>query len=175
VLTTKCEKLAERLKILRNLGLETRDNCVEWASNSRLDSMQAAMLTVKMKYLRKWTDNRRQNAQIYREKLGSIDEIILPPEEKTYERSVYHTFVIKAKNRDNLMSYLRENGIGTAVHYPVPIHLTAVGSKLGYPLGSFPTCEAQAKSILSLPVYPEMTKENLNLVCTRIKEFYTKY
>lgn len=174
MITTNCEKIAKRLQIMRNLGLETRDNCVEWSSNSRLDSLQAAILLVKLKYFEEWTEGRRQNATFYRDTLGSLKGVTLPSEEKVFERPVYHTFVIQAEERDRLILYLREKGIGTAIHYPVPIHLSDVGKELGYPLGSFPISETQSKSILSLPVYPEVTKEKLNWVCENIKNFYSK-
>lgn len=174
MVTTNDQDVYERLKIMRNNGLRTRDDCVMWSQNSRLDNMQAAMLLVKMKYLNHWTRRRRENAQCYRQRLQSIAQIRLPAEEKDYEKAVYHTFVVQAARRDDLRACLSSHAIGSAVHYPVPIHLTEAGQELGYPLGSFPVTEAQAGSIVSLPVYPELSEEQLDRICEEIKAFYTE-
>ena len=173
MLTTDDPELYERLKIMRNVGLKTRDDCIMWSHNSRLDTLQAAMLLVKLKYLDHWTLRRRENAQRYRERLQALVQIRLPPSEKNYEKAVYHTFVVQAERRDDLRAFLSARGIGSAVHYPVPIHLTEAGRELGYPPGSFPVTEAQARAIVSLPVYPELTEEKIDLVCEQIKAFYT--
>jgi dTDP-4-amino-4,6-dideoxygalactose transaminase len=173
MLTTDDPELYERLKILRNVGLKTRDDCIMWSHNSRLDTLQAAMLLVKLKYLDHWTLRRRENARRYRERLQALVQIRLPPSEKDYEKAVYHTFVVQAERRDDLRAFLSARGIGSAVHYPVPIHLTEAGRELGYPPGSFPVTEAQARAIVSLPVYPELTEEKIDLVCEQIKTFYT--
>jgi dTDP-4-amino-4,6-dideoxygalactose transaminase len=172
VLTTNDPEMCERLRIMRNLGLKTRDDCVMWAGNSRLDTLQAAILLVKLRHLDHWTSLRRENARRYRHKLQSVTQIQLPAAEKNHERAVYHTFVVQAERRDELQAFLSERGIGSAVHYPVPIHLTGAGRELGYSPGSFPVAEAQARAILSLPVYPELTGEELDCVCSQIRDFY---
>ncbi len=174
ILTTDDPELYERLKVMRNLGLRTRDECVMWSQNSRLDTLQAAMLLVKLKYLDHWTARRRENAQHYRERLQSVTQIRLPSEEKEFEKAVYHTFVVQAERRDDLRAFLSARGIGSNVHYPVPIHLIEAGRELGYSKGSFPVTEAQARAIVSLPVYPELTGEKLDLICEQIKSFYRK-
>lgn len=173
MLTTDDPELYEGLTIMRNLGLKTRDDCIMWSQNTRLDTLQAAILLVKLKYLDQWTSRRRENAQRYRERLQSVAQIRLPAEEKGYEKAVYHTFVIQATRRDDLRAFLSARGIGSSVHYPVPIHLTEAGRELGYPQGSFSVTEAQARAIVSLPVYPELTEDKLDLVCEQIKAFYT--
>jgi len=175
VLTTDDPLLWERLKIMRNLGLKTRDDCVLWSYNSRLDTIQAAILLVKLRYVERWTARRRENADRYRGALAKISQVRLPPAEKKYEKAVYHTFVIQAENRDNLREYLASQGIGSGVHYPVPIHLSTAGRELGYHEGSFPMAENQAKKVVSLPVYPELTEMQISKVCSCIQDFYNKH
>ncbi|MGC2520377.1 MAG: DegT/DnrJ/EryC1/StrS family aminotransferase [Burkholderiales bacterium] len=172
MLTTGDPELYEQLLAMRNIGLKTRDDCVMWSTNSRLDTLQAAILLVKLKYLDRWTVRRRENAERYRQRLRGIPQIRLPLAEKEHQKAVYHTFVIQAPRRDELRAYLAERGIGSGIHYPVPIHLTGAGRELGYPPGSFPVTEAQARAILSLPVYPELKDEEIDLVCSNIKAFY---
>ena len=158
-------------RLLRNLGLKTRDECVAWSGNSRLDTMHAAMLLVKLEHLDEWTEARRRNAARYREGLAEIPGV-QPPAEPEGRRCAHHTFVVQVERRDELRRHLAERGIGTAVHYPVPIHLQPAGRALGYRPGSFPVAEAQAKRILSLPVYPELTAGDIDYVTTAVREFY---
>lgn len=120
-----------------------------WSSNSRLDTMQAAILLVKLRYVEKWTETRCEHARYYRERLSGIPQVDVPSDDAG-PRSVYHTFVIQAERRDELQKFPAGLGIRTAIHYPVPIHLSAAGRKLGYPEGSFPIAERQARRILSL-------------------------
>lgn len=172
MLTTSDREVYERLLVMRNLGLRTRDDCVMWSTNSRLDTIQAAMLLVKLKYLAGWTARRRENAAFYRQRLQTVSQIRLPPPEKAHEIAVYHTFVIQAQRRNELRTFLADRGIGSNVHYPVPIHMTTAGRELGLPQGSFPTTEAQAQMIVSLPVYPELDEAKIDLICSHIKTFY---
>ena len=174
MLTTDDESLYEQLKVLRNLGLRTRDDCVAWAPNSRLDTIQAAILLTKLRHLEGWTARRRENAQRYREGLRGVAQIRLPSPEQARDKAVYHTFVVQAERREALRAYLSSRGIGSNVHYPVPIHLTAAGRVLGYGEGSFPVAEAQARAILSLPVYPELTTAEIDTICSAIKAFYAE-
>jgi dTDP-4-amino-4,6-dideoxygalactose transaminase len=171
VLTTDDAGLAERLRIMRNIGLKNRDECVEWSGNSRLDTLQAAILNVKLQYVEQWTEARRANAAMYRRLLTDVSQLVLPPE-RPPERPVYHTFVVQADRRDALAAYLRQRGIGTAVHYAVPIHRQPVAQPLGHAAASFPFTEAQASRILSLPVYPELAPADLERVAAGIRDFY---
>ena len=172
VITTSDPKLAERLKVMRNLGLETRDNCVAWSGNSRLDSLQAALLRVKLKHLDVWTDGRRRNAAHYQKALAGVPGLTVPAD-KPHERAVYHTFIVQSERRDELKKYLLDRGVETAVHYPRPIHLQSTSKALGYRDGSFPVSERQAARILSLPVYPELSRDDVQFVADLIREFHS--
>jgi dTDP-4-amino-4,6-dideoxygalactose transaminase len=172
VITTDDPEVADRLGLLRNIGLRSRDDCAVWSGNSRLDSLQAALLLVKLNYAERWTSARRENARFYREALANIGGVTLPPAEPAGDRAVYHTFVIQAERRDQLKAFLLARGVETSIHYPVPIHLQRAAAELGYPPGSFPNTERQAKSVLSLPIYPELTEAQRALVVESIGEFY---
>lgn len=161
----------DAIRLRRNLGLRSRNDCEVWSSNSRLDSLQAAMLNVKLRYLESWTLKRRANAALYRTCLADIPQVKCPIETPP-AFAVYHTFVIRAQQRDALQAYLAEKGIGTAIHYPVPIHLQTVGKALGYQYGDFPQAEQQAQEILSLPIYPELQADQILQISAEIADFY---
>jgi dTDP-4-amino-4,6-dideoxygalactose transaminase len=171
VLTTNDPALAQEFKVLRNIGLKERDDCVLWGHNSRLDTIQAAMLLVKLDYLDQWTEQRQSNAQNYRELLGGMPQVQCPIDQN-YERSVYHTFIVQADRRDSLKAHLTKKGVGTAIHYPIPIHLHKAAEHLGYSSGDFPVSERQAQRIISLPVYPELSTEQMEYVAASVCEFY---
>ena len=171
VATTRSAELAEKIQLLRNLGLKTRENCVEWSSNSRLDTLQAAMLLVKLRHLDAWTEQRRANARFYRERLAGVPGVQLP-DDPPHLRSVYHTFVVQVDRREELRDFLLARGVGTQIHYPNPIHLQDCAKELGHKLGDFPVAEAQAKRILSLPVYPELTEAELETVANGVRDFF---
>ncbi len=173
MIVTNDPELSEKLKVMRNIGLRTRDDCVMWSHNSRLDTLQAAILLVKLRYLQQWTHQRRANAHYYQTHLAGIPQIQIPPEHE-WEKCVYHTFVIQVEQRQELRQFLSDRGIGTAIHYPVPIHLSTAGKELGYAEGSFPVAEQQSRHILSLPIYPGLTVDQLEQVCENIKSFYQK-
>jgi dTDP-4-amino-4,6-dideoxygalactose transaminase len=171
VLTTNDVNLYKKLLILRANGIRTRDDCVAWSDNSRLDTLQAALLLVKLDYLDEWTEKRRGNARFYQQHLADLPQVQVPLD-KPYEKSVYHTFVIQADRRDALRDFLGKHGIDTKVHYPVPIHLQPAAKELGYKKGSLPVTERQAKRVLSLPVYPELGQEKLSYIVNCIHDFY---
>lgn len=173
VITTNDAAIYEQLRINRNIGLKTRDDCVVWSGNSRLDTMQAAILLIKLRHLEQWTRRRRENAAHYQKRLASVPQIVVPQEAPGL-KPVYHTFVVQAQRRDELRKFLTESGIDTAIHYPVPIHLSTAGKELGYPAGSFPKTEQQAGKIVSLPVYPELTSTQIDRICDTIKAFYSQ-
>jgi dTDP-4-amino-4,6-dideoxygalactose transaminase len=171
VLTTDDEAVYDELKILRNLGLRTRDDAISWSGNSRLDTIQAAVLLVKLKYIEEWTEQRRAHARHYRELLAGLPQVV-PPTELPHERAVYQVFKILADDRDALQRYLAERGIGSAVHYAVPLHLQFVAAELGYKAGDFPVTERQAQQILSIPVYHTLQPRDVEHVAATIRAFY---
>jgi len=131
--------------------------------NSRLDSIQAAVLNIKLKYLDQWNESRRKNAYIYNEMLKNVDGVTTPDElENT--KPVYHLYVIQVKNRDGLQQKLTEAGIASGIHYPYPLHLTPAYEYLGLKKGSFPVAEKCADQFLSLPMYPELTELQIQKV-----------
>jgi dTDP-4-amino-4,6-dideoxygalactose transaminase len=165
--------LRDKILLMRNLGLKSRENCTVWSSNSRLDTIQAAMLLVKLRHLDDWTQSRRRNASFYQKALVGIPGLGVPLD-RPHEKAVYHTFIVQAERRDELKSFLAARGIDTAIHYPRPIHLQDAAAPLDKPLGSFPVAESQAKRILSLPVYPELAREQLEWVAASIRDFYSR-
>ncbi|KHO55458.1 MAG: aminotransferase [archaeon GW2011_AR19] len=170
VITVKDKQLYENLKKMRNHGLKNRDECDFFAFNSRLDELQASILNVKMKYLDKWTKKKREIASFYQKKLSNIVKV---PLDKSNEYAVYHTFIIQVNKRDKLQKFLLQKGIETKIHYPIPIHLQRAAQYLGYKKGDFPKAEKQAEKILSLPIYPELKEEQLELVVKEIRNFYS--
>jgi len=170
-IVTNWPQAFQRVKILRDNGIKTRNECVVWSGNSRLDTIQAAFLLVKLDYFERWTEKRIENAKFYQKEFSKLDSIRFPVDQ-SYEKAVYHTFVIQADQRDRLKEYLAQKGIGTKIHYPIPVHLQPAAQDLGYKRGDLPVTEKQSQSILSLPVYPELGHENLEYIVQMIEEFY---
>lgn len=170
ILTTNNEKLYRTLLQLRNIGLKNRNESEIWGYNSRLDSIQAAILNIKLKYLDSWIDARRKNAECYRAKLKNIPGIEYPVEE-SYEKQVYHTFIIRSSRRDDLLRYLTGKGVETKIHYPIPIHLQKASLSLGYRKGDFPVCEESVRTILSLPIYQGLEEDEIHYISDIIASF----
>jgi dTDP-4-amino-4,6-dideoxygalactose transaminase len=168
VLTNNPE-LAERVRLLREYGWRQRYTSEISGLNSRLDELQAAVLRVKLKYLDQWNEERRRKASIYTKLLDGTD--VVCPTEKEPVRHVYHLYVIRTKKRDSLQAFLKENRIGTLIHYPVPIHLQKAYINLGYHQGDLPLTEQCAQEILSLPFFPEMTESEMEAVVSKIRSF----
>jgi len=169
IIVTENEEIYQKLLALRNIGLKNRDECDLWGINSRLDTLQAAVLNVKFKYLDSWTEKRRNNARFYRDNLR--DSVIVP-EEKECEKPVYHTFIVRAEKRDELKRFLSKNGIETKIHYPIPIHVQKAAEELGYKQGDFPVTEEHVRTMLTLPVHQYLTDEQKHYVVSTIKSFY---
>jgi dTDP-4-amino-4,6-dideoxygalactose transaminase len=165
-------ELAQRLRRLRSNGLVDRETALEWGVVSRLDSLQAAVLLERLPALDGVTEARRCNAQRYRELLDGIPQLFLPPC-RPEEHNVFHTFVIQVDRRDELQAFLRERGIGTAIHYKIPIHLQPAARALGYAPGAFPVVERQATRILSLPVHQFLTEADVVYVAAHVREFFS--
>jgi len=136
--------------------------------------LQAAILNIKLKYLGDWIEKRRKVASLY-DKLFSydgLDEFIKMPKENKNGKHSYYMYVVRAKNREKLQNYLKENGIESGIHYPLPLHLQPAYKHLGHKKGDFPITEKVSNEILSLPLYPEITNEQVDYVVNNIKKFY---
>jgi dTDP-4-amino-4,6-dideoxygalactose transaminase len=162
--------LAAKVDILRRQGGKKKYHAEVLGFNSRLDSLQAAILGVKLKYLGDWNEGRRQVAQRYNDLLADLP--VTMPYESPNGVHVYHQYTIRAPQRDELAAYLKERGIGTMIYYPVPLHLQGLYAGLGYGNGSLPASEAACREVLSLPMYPELTEEQQQQVARAISEFY---
>jgi dTDP-4-amino-4,6-dideoxygalactose transaminase len=169
MVVTNDEELAQRLRLARNHGLKNREEVAIWGFNSRLDTLQAAVLRVRLKFLQEVTEARRRNADRYREKLSLV---VTTPMEGPHERAIDHLFMIQCDRRDALQEFLAKRGIETKIHYPIPIHLQPCSAALGYRPGDLPMAEEQAGRILSLPVHQNLTPEDVEMVCQAILEFY---
>ena len=169
--TTNDQSLAEKFKMMRDHGSDKKYHHEVYGHNYRMEGIQGAVLGVKLRYLDKWTDARRKNAALYNEMLKDVPEVITP-REMSYAKHVYHLYVIRAKKRDELQKFLNERNISTGLHYPIPLHYQKVFAHLNYKKGDFPITEKLANEILSLPMYPELTEEQITYVCESIKSFY---
>jgi dTDP-4-amino-4,6-dideoxygalactose transaminase len=173
-IVTNDTALYEILIKMRNHGLKNRDECEFFAINSRLDSIHAGILNIKLPHLDKWNARYWEIAKKYQEGLSGLKGFVQVPVDKSFEEPVYHRFIIQCEKRDELQKYLLEKGIDTKVHYPIPLHLQKAAGYLGYKEGDFPVSEKQAKKILSLPCYPALKDEQVELVIKEINAFYGK-
>lgn len=168
---TSDARLAARLRELRNNGLQDRNTVGSWGTVSRLDTIQAVILRHRLERLDETIDARRERADRYRASLDS--ELAWWPERGGPERfDTFHTFVVQVDRRDELRAFLAEHDIGSSVHYPTPIHLQPAARGLGYAKGDFPVAEAQARRIVSLPVHPNTTLDDIDRVVETIHRFY---
>ena len=202
VVVTNDEELAKKLKILRVHGAEPKYYHKLIGGNFRLDAMQAAVLNIKLPFLNKWSEKRKRNAESYNKNFikarladapGRIsfdhrNSVLLPkpvykPEKEQRAEGVnvienYHIFnqyIIRVAKRDELRKFLADNNIASEIYYPVPFHLQECFSKLGYKLGDFPFAEEAANSSIALPIYPELGKEQIEYVVSKIREFFDKH
>ncbi|PIP37842.1 MAG: transcriptional regulator [Desulfobacterales bacterium CG07_land_8_20_14_0_80_52_14] len=174
--TTQVESTGHRLRILRVHGSEPKYYHPMIGGNFRLDTLQAAVVSVKLKHLDGWTEKRRENAARYRRYFESAkleNRVALPIEKES--RHIYNQFVIRVKDkRDALKAFLAESGIGTEIYYPIPLHLQPCFSYLNYRKGDFPEAERAAGQTLALPIYPELTDAQAAYVVEKIQEFFMK-
>ncbi|MCG2717543.1 MAG: DegT/DnrJ/EryC1/StrS family aminotransferase [Nanoarchaeota archaeon] len=171
LITTNSDEMRDKLRLLRNHGLINRDVCEFFAYNSRLDSLQAIVGNYLIEKAEDITNTRIENAKYYDEKLSKLSDITIPHRRKNV-RQVYHTYVIQAKERDKLLEFLLEKDIEAKIHYPIPMHLQPAAKYLGYKEGDFPVCEAQTRTIITLPVHQHLTDEQKRYVVDKVKEFY---
>ena len=168
---TNDDALSRTFRMMRDHGAERKYDHEIHGHNYRMEGIQGAVLGVKLKHLASWTEARRQHAKRYNELLKGI-HLLVTPLEMTYARHVYHLYVIRTPQRDRLQKYLESKGIGSGLHYPVPLHLQKVFKDLGYKKGDFPATEQLANECLSLPMYPELTDDQIDFVCDTIRAFY---
>lgn len=169
--TTNDRGLAERVARLRNYGQTSKYLHDESGFNSRLDTLQAAVLSVKLAHLGEWNAARAGHAVRYAELLHGVGDLVLPATVPDVTH-VFHLFVIQTAQRDALQEFLASRGIATGIHYPVPIHLQAAYAGLGHEKGAFPNTEFLADRILSLPLYPELSNDQIDRICDAIKSFF---
>jgi dTDP-4-amino-4,6-dideoxygalactose transaminase len=170
-LCTNDETLFRQVRKLRNYGSEIKYQHPEKGMNSRLDSIQAAVLSIKLKHLAEWNHKRWQAARKYTDLLSKYQgENLTLPDIRSADEHVFHLYVIQVHDRDGVAKELQSRGISTVVHYPVPFHLQGGYTHLGYKAGDFPVAESMAKSILSLPLFPEISDEQIGYVCDSVLE-----
>lgn len=174
MITTNDSELAERLRVLRIHGAKKKYRYELLGINSRIDALQAAILRVKLRHLNDWTQQRRRNAERYRElfaEYGLTRQLKLPRSPET-SFHVYNQYSIRAPRRDELQVYLRDHGIATEIYYPSPLHIEPAFTYLGYRAGDFPNAEATCREVLALPIYPELTLAQQRRIVAAISHFY---
>ena len=176
MITTNDPELAERISVLRDHGSRKKYQYDLLGMNSRLDSLQAAILLVKFKHLGALTKARRRNADRYRQLFGQagLDKVIALPVEPEGMLHVYNQFVIRTPQRDQLKEHLRNSGIPTEIYYPSPLHLQPAFAALGYGPGAFPESEEASQHVLALPVFPKMTEEQQKIVVQSVAQFFSE-
>ena len=170
IVTTDDDALAEKVRMLRNYGSRQKYVNEVVGYNMRLDELQAAFLSVKLKYLDAWTQERQRLAALYTEMLQGVGDLILP-ETHPDATHVWHLYVIRTRHRDALQDYLKQRGIGTLIHYPIPPHLQQAYAHLGYQKGDFPIAEELAETCLSLPLWVGMGEGVVDMVAEKILSF----
>lgn len=173
MIVTNDEALAKKVKSLRVHGASKKYYYDYIGYNSRLDTLQAAILSVKLRYIDEAIKKREEIANLYKERLTDCEYIRLP-KVKGNQKQVYYVFNILAEKRDELAEYLKQNEIGYSIYYPMPLHLQKCFEYLGYKKGDFPVAERVSNQIIALPIYPEITTEEVEFVCETIKKFYRK-
>lgn len=170
-ITTNDEEMAKRMKMLRDHGQAKKYYHDIEGYNGRLDSIQAGWLTVKLRHLARWNELRRQLAHRYHELFADARDAIVLPLEPIWSKSVYHLYVVRVQDRETLQTYLAEAGIGTGIHYPIPLHLQKAYQNLRYQKGDFPVTERVAAEIVSLPMFPHLQPNLQTEVANKVKEF----
>jgi dTDP-4-amino-4,6-dideoxygalactose transaminase len=170
---TNSDELNRRIRMLLDHGQPKKYYHTKIGWNARMDGIQGAVLSVKLKYLTKWNESRRKNAQLYDELLADVDGIVLSREAE-YAKHVYHIYGICVQNRDAVMKSLAEKDIQSRIHYPLPLHLQEAYAFLGLSKGSFPVAENCSEEFVSLPMYPELTKRQIEYVAHNIKRLFTR-
>ena len=168
MVVTNNEEYASRIRMLRDWGQERKYHHVYKGFNYRMEGIQGAVLRVKLRHLDAWTEARREHAQSYTELLA--DSGIHTPVQADYARHVYHVYAVRIPGRDAIQEALQARGIQTAIHYPIPVHLQKAYTEFGYSEGDLPVTEQAAKELLSLPMFPELTQDQVAEVCEVLRE-----
>ena len=163
--------IAKTMKMLRDHGQATKYYHDLEGYNGRLDAIQAGLLHVKLAHLPKWNAQRRERAAEYKRLLESADTAVVAPYEPSWSRAVYHLYVVRSADREGLMDHLKKAGIGTGIHYPIPLHLQKAYKSMNYSVGDFPVTEKAALEIVSLPMFPQLTAEQQGRVVEKILNF----
>ncbi len=172
-LTTDDDQVAESVRLMRNHGLADRNTVTSFGCVSRMDNLQAAILDFRLQKLDQIIQKRRKNAQVYTDLIDS--RFVFVPEEKSYEFNTYHTFVIQTNCRNELQKFLNQHQVGSAIHYPIPIHLQPASASLGYKSGDFPEAERQAGKILSLPIHQYLDTVSIERISKLINQFLSTH
>ncbi len=168
--TTHDEAIAQKIRMLRDHGQAKKYYHEFEGYNGRLDAIQAGILRVKLKHLPEWNEKRRHNASLYTQ--HSTLNTVITPYEPEWTKAVYHLYIIRAQKRDELQKYLAEHGIGTGLHYPIPLHLQNAYQRAGSTNENYPITEKVAREILSLPMFPQLTEQQILYVAEKIKQFF---
>lgn len=168
---TNNDELAKKCKMFACHGALVKHEHKIEGINSRLDGLQAAILNVKLKYIQEWTEKRIKNANLYTELLNNIGDIVTP-KTRPNSKHVFHLYVIRTKNRDELQKFLKEKGVATGVHYPTPLPLLPAYKYLNHSKKDFPIASKYQHKILSLPMYPELNKKQIEYIAKNIKKFF---
>jgi dTDP-4-amino-4,6-dideoxygalactose transaminase len=168
IIVTSNPEYARIMRMLRDWGQEKRYHHVLKGYNYRMDGIQGAILRVKLRYLDQWTEARRTHAALYDELLADLG--LKTPVEMPYSHHVYHVYAVRSQQRDILQQKLNEKDIQTGIHYPIPVHLQPAYVDLGYQRGDFPNAETAAKEVLSLPMYAELSPEQIKIVSAAVSE-----
>jgi len=170
-ITTNHAEIADAAKMLRDHGQAKKYHHDIEGYNGRLDAIQTGILSVKLKHLTRWNAGRRERADEYKRLFAASEGVIQAPIEPSWSRAVYHLYVVRAAKRDELMAYLKTAGIGTGIHYPIPLHLQRAYRSLGYAEGDFPVTEKLATEIVSLPMFPQLTSQQQARVAEELLNF----
>jgi dTDP-4-amino-4,6-dideoxygalactose transaminase len=170
--TTNNEEIARKISMLRDHGQAKKYYHECEGYNGRLDAIQAGILRIKLRHLPEWNENRRRNAYQYNELLGGNNGVRIPYEPQ-WSKAFYHLYVVRTPKRDDLQRYLIEKGINTGLHYPIPLHLQNTYKNIYLANGNYPITEKASKEILSLPMFPNLTVEQIEYVADKIKDFYS--
>jgi dTDP-4-amino-4,6-dideoxygalactose transaminase len=169
--TTNDEAIAAKIRVIRDHGQAKKYYHDVEGYNGRMDAIQAGLLRVKLNHLPQWNEQRQARAEEYKRQFEAIGEPVLPPYEPTWCRPVNHLYVVRTNDRENLMAFLNQQGIGTGIHYPIPLHLQKAHRHLAYGEGDFPVSERVAREIVSLPMFPQLTGEQQKRVVDAVTQF----